>query len=170
MVKRNRSRWQTLINKTLHKKLKIDQSECMCSGRVAVPAPSQESMRSCIHVLWISMLSISTILRLDFGNVLTVWYVLLSFHSNKTVINCIGDKPKDNEHLQFLPSKSIMGIIPVTTDSFSSNFFFLFDTPGHYQFYSCKECLGFSQIFEWYRLKKNEVARIGTGRDMVRHN
>jgi hypothetical protein len=96
----------------------------MCSGRVAVPAPSQESMRSCIHVLCISMLSISTILRLDFGNVLTVWYVLLSFHSNKTVINCIGDKPKDNEHLQFLPSKSIMGIIPVTTDSFCSNFFF----------------------------------------------
>jgi hypothetical protein len=48
----------------------------MCSGRVAVPAPSQESVRSCIHVLWISILSISTILRLDFGNVLTVWYVL----------------------------------------------------------------------------------------------
>jgi hypothetical protein len=44
----------------------------------------------------------------------TVW------HPNKTIINCIGDKPKDNEHLQFLPPKSIMGIIPVTTDSFSS--------------------------------------------------
>ena len=138
-------------------------------GRVAVPAPSQESVRSCIHVLWISILSISTILRLDFGNVLTVWYVLLSFHSNKTIINCIGDKPKDNEHLQFLPPKSIMGIIPVTTDSFSS-ICFLFDTPGHYQFYSWKEYLGFSQIFEWYRLKKNEVARIGTRRDIVRQN
>ena len=44
-----------------------------------MPVPSQESEWSFIYVLWISILSLSTIFLLDCGVVLTVWYLLLSF-------------------------------------------------------------------------------------------
>ena len=42
-----------------------------------VPAPSQESEWSCICVLGVSILPLSTIFLLDFRTVLTVWYFLL---------------------------------------------------------------------------------------------
>jgi len=41
---------------------------------IKVPVPSQESERSCICVLGISMLPPSTILIFHFGIVTTMWY------------------------------------------------------------------------------------------------
>ena len=43
-----------------------------------VLVPSQESGRSCVSVIGSSMLSLSTIVLLDFGIVQTVWYLLFS--------------------------------------------------------------------------------------------
>ena len=43
-----------------------------------VPVPSQESEWSCICVLEVLILATSTIFRLDFGTVETLWYYLLS--------------------------------------------------------------------------------------------
>ena len=44
---------------------------------IEVPVLSQESERSCIYVLGISNLPISTIFLLNFGTVPTVWYFLI---------------------------------------------------------------------------------------------
>ena len=44
-----------------------------------MPVPSQESKRSCICVLVVSSLSLSTILIFGFRTVSTVWYVLELF-------------------------------------------------------------------------------------------
>ena len=42
-----------------------------------MPVTDQESERSCIYVLGVSILPLSTIYsRLDYGNVVTVWYFL----------------------------------------------------------------------------------------------
>ena len=42
-----------------------------------MPVTDQESERSCIYVLGVSILPLSTIyFRLDYGNVVTVWYFL----------------------------------------------------------------------------------------------
>jgi hypothetical protein len=46
---------------------------------IEVPVPSQESKRSCICVLVVSSLSLSTILIFGFRTVSTVWYVLELF-------------------------------------------------------------------------------------------
>ena len=55
-----------------------------------MPVSSQESERSCIYVLWVSIVTlflhcdtVSTICLLDFGNILTVWY--FSFFMKQTV-------------------------------------------------------------------------------------
>ena len=44
------------------------------------PVPSQESARSCICVLGVSMLTVSTIVIFDFGVVPTLWYSCLLFN------------------------------------------------------------------------------------------
>ena len=54
------------------------EQSCICVLEVS----SQESERSCICVLEVSILPLSTIFLLDFGAVLTVWYVLF-------LLNCI---------------------------------------------------------------------------------
>jgi hypothetical protein len=45
---------------------------------IEVPVPSQESERSCIYVLGISILLLSTIFLLDIETVPTVWYIVMS--------------------------------------------------------------------------------------------
>jgi hypothetical protein len=47
---------------------------------IEVSVPSQISQRSCICVLEVSILPLSTILIFDFGIVPTVWYLLVSFY------------------------------------------------------------------------------------------
>ena len=59
--------------KTLVRLHSITKTVCQCQA-VKVTVPNQEIERSCICVLGVSLLSLSTILILDFGNVLTVWY------------------------------------------------------------------------------------------------
>jgi hypothetical protein len=49
-------------------------------GIVTKPVPIQESERSCICVLGESVLPLSTIFLLDFGNISTVWDFLFVFH------------------------------------------------------------------------------------------
>ena len=44
------------------------------------PVPSQESARSCICVLGVSMLTVPTIVIFDFGVVPTLWYFCLLFY------------------------------------------------------------------------------------------
>jgi len=46
---------------------------------IEVPVPSQESERSCICVLGVSILPLSTILVLYFETVPTVWYFIFHF-------------------------------------------------------------------------------------------
>ena len=46
---------------------------------IEVPVPSQESERSCICVLRVSFLPLSTFFLLDFGTGLTMWYFLFFF-------------------------------------------------------------------------------------------
>jgi hypothetical protein len=43
---------------------------------IEMPVPSQKSERSCICVLGLSILPLSTFLIFDFGSVPTVWYFL----------------------------------------------------------------------------------------------
>ena len=45
---------------------------------ITVPLPSQESERSCIYVLGVSIFLLSTIFLLDFETVPTVWYIVMS--------------------------------------------------------------------------------------------
>jgi hypothetical protein len=52
---------------------------------IDVHVPSQKSGRSCICVLGVSILHLSTILILNFGTVLTVWYFFL-FYGLSSVI------------------------------------------------------------------------------------
>ena len=47
---------------------------------IKVSVPIQESERSCICVLGESVLPLSTIFLLDFGNISTVWDFLFVFH------------------------------------------------------------------------------------------
>jgi len=44
-----------------------------------VSVPSKESERSCINVLVVSILPLSTILKFDFGIDPTVWYFCFAF-------------------------------------------------------------------------------------------
>jgi len=53
---------------------------------IEVPVPSQENGLSCICVLGVSMLPLSAILILKFGNVSTVWYSCFSFHYYKSYL------------------------------------------------------------------------------------
>jgi hypothetical protein len=46
---------------------------------IEMPVPSQKSERSCICVLGLSILPLSTFLIFDFGSVPTVWYFFVFF-------------------------------------------------------------------------------------------
>jgi len=53
---------------------------------IGVLVPSQESERSGIYVLWVSIVPLSTILILDFGIVPTVWNILFFILFNQARI------------------------------------------------------------------------------------
>jgi len=65
-----------------------------------MPVPSLESEWSCTGMLWVSIVPLSTILLLDFGIVLIVWY-LVGFQEElkdtKGVIR-IRNLKKDRQH------------------------------------------------------------------------
>jgi hypothetical protein len=61
-----------------HIQLAYSRTRC-----IEVPVLSQESKRLCICVLKVSSLPLCTVCRLYFGNVLTMWYLLLIFGNKR---------------------------------------------------------------------------------------
>ena len=64
---------------------------------ITVPVPSQESKQSCICMIVVSILSLSTIFQWNLGNVLTAWYfwflILFLRHHYRTNIDKLGNVP-----------------------------------------------------------------------------
>ena len=65
------------------------QAQAHNSSFIEVPLPRQESGKSCICVLGVSIQPLSTILIFDFGIILTMWYFLFCFslYHNTVVSN-----------------------------------------------------------------------------------